>query len=313
MMRALIMSVLCLTGAASVHGQSRFTVRGAVIEVSDGTAIVGAEVEIVDGGRTETDAAGEFRLTGIPAGSYRLRVRALGFETTAQTIDIRGDTTLILRLDVEPLRLGELEARARTVSLRGRVTDAVSGAAVTADIFVRPGGQTRTSATGQFRVRGVPAGDTVVVFIESFGYVPQTIMLTPDADTALTVALRADPVTHRMMEIQLENLEKRARAVPYRRRHIDGDEMTNGTAYDVLRYQFGVESAACILIDDNLRGSTAIGELKLIPAHELSRMELIDGGTMVRVYTRDYLRQLVSGRIELRPINIIKGFTVHCA
>jgi iron complex outermembrane receptor protein len=136
-------------------------VSGVVTSTHDGAAIAGATVSAGDGAAVAvTDAAGRFRLDGLPAGTIALRVEAAGYrERSVDGVEVRtpspsgepdgGDGGTELALELEPaesfmeriqvtatkvpLSIGELAAQAdvvdrETIELRGdqKLTDAIA-------------------------------------------------------------------------------------------------------------------------------------------------------------------------------------------
>ena len=87
---------------------------GSVIETNEAQALAGASV-VVSGGRTKikneqvkTDSQGRFKLTGLPEGSYRLRVSAAGYsDFVADLVPVRpSEETRIQRLEMHKCRAG---------------------------------------------------------------------------------------------------------------------------------------------------------------------------------------------------------------
>src|SRR5205823_6978308 len=84
------------------------TLSGRVVD-RDGHAVAGATVVVVELHRvalTQTD--GQFRFADLPAGSYTVTVRRLGFAPLARPVTVSGSATLDLTLErtsvwVEPL------------------------------------------------------------------------------------------------------------------------------------------------------------------------------------------------------------------
>ena len=74
-----------------VHAQTRQPVTGALVTV-EGTAI-----------RALTDAAGRFRLTGVPAGTRTVRVTALGLATATQSVQVGAEPLPELRFELGPM------------------------------------------------------------------------------------------------------------------------------------------------------------------------------------------------------------------
>lgn len=77
------------------------TLVGRVLDTAD-RPVRGARVMLhVGGAAAETDASGGFRLTGIPAGSQAIDIRAIGFTPIRRTVDLAssGLTEVMLQLD----------------------------------------------------------------------------------------------------------------------------------------------------------------------------------------------------------------------
>jgi outer membrane receptor for ferrienterochelin and colicins len=98
---------LALAAPAGAAAQSR-TVRGVVVEAGTGRAVAGAEVGVIDSRRVvavaAADAAGAFQLT-MPAGRYRLRVRAPGYRPASMTVDAATPERLTVTLERAALAL----------------------------------------------------------------------------------------------------------------------------------------------------------------------------------------------------------------
>ncbi len=103
--------------------QSPASVIGTVTSET-GLALVGAEVA-VDGTqlRTTTDARGEFRLSGVPAGTLEVRARRLGFRPDAVRINAgqSGTERVSLRLAVAIQELQPVVVRGQAVKYTGRL------------------------------------------------------------------------------------------------------------------------------------------------------------------------------------------------
>ena len=94
-----------------VQAQRTATLRGTVADSLSGQPVVGASVGLVgQPGGTATDALGQFRLTGLPAGVHTLRVGALGYRLQSQAVTlVAGETRgLKLTLATSMLSLAEV-------------------------------------------------------------------------------------------------------------------------------------------------------------------------------------------------------------
>jgi len=83
-----------------------------------GQAVSGALVELLGPGNARADATltaddGTFLLRAPTAGTYRIRLRRIGFETwSSGEIAVDGDVTLRLEIPVAPIALAEMNVRA---------------------------------------------------------------------------------------------------------------------------------------------------------------------------------------------------------
>jgi TonB family protein len=97
-----VAAVAAMLGAAQFH-----TVRGALTDPT-GRSLPGATVALVNpitASRHEvrSDAAGRFELVGLPAATYRLEVRLLGFQNHVEDVVVSGDVDRPLQLAVGTL------------------------------------------------------------------------------------------------------------------------------------------------------------------------------------------------------------------
>ena len=283
-------------------------VQGTVIARETRAPIAGAAVELTDRGGTVTDDAGRFRFDRVPAGRYELTVTMLGYETQAIVVPVHGDTTLVVELDVLPVALDPIDVR--TFSLRGRVLDAASGHGIIDALVTAGEREDRTNVIGSFRIRRLPASTPILVGVEAFGYLPQTIQLVAPEDTTIRFTLDVDPIGQRMIDAQVERIVTRSDAVPHARHAIGRAELVRRSpwsAYDIIKARLGLrfDRIRCLFIDDIQRHNGNI-ELQMVMPEELERIEIIDGGVMVRLYTRRQIQDLVRGRVILRPILLVE-------
>ena len=101
---------LCLTAFACGGPQpvsptpqpAGLTLSGRVTDADTGAALAGAGVNILDGkdaGRTAvTDAAGSFRLTGLTAGGFTVRVQDQGYDSFFQGVTFVADLSIEVRM-----------------------------------------------------------------------------------------------------------------------------------------------------------------------------------------------------------------------
>ena len=129
---------LGLSGALAHAGDLVGTVSAALGK----GALPGATVTVVEKGLTEsTDSGGRFRFVGLPAGSYTLNLRFVGYEPRTETVSVpaTGVNTVALQLGTEVLRLEKLvvegfrEGRSRALQQkqnRTNIADIVSADAL---------------------------------------------------------------------------------------------------------------------------------------------------------------------------------------
>ena len=97
-----------LAAASPANAQ---TVQGRVTEAGSGTPVAGAIVVLVDENGTRqvatlADAAGEYRVTGPAAGTYRLRVERVGYEaSTSAPVRVEAGQTVQRALTAEARRV----------------------------------------------------------------------------------------------------------------------------------------------------------------------------------------------------------------
>ncbi|MBD2723285.1 TonB-dependent receptor [Hymenobacter armeniacus] len=97
--------------APSAHAQNTATLRGTVADSASGQPLAGVSVGLQgQPGGTATDALGNFRLGGLPTGSYTLRVGALGYRAQSVPVTLAAGETqrLSLRVAATTLNLAEV-------------------------------------------------------------------------------------------------------------------------------------------------------------------------------------------------------------
>ncbi len=117
------MLVLTWPGNAFSQGGNRGAISGTVRD-EKGASVPGAQIEIINAGtgiteRSATsDGSGNFTVTQLPAGDYKLVVSAAGF-SKADVPDVKVNVTETTTVNV-PLKVGDVNA---SVTVTGAATD----------------------------------------------------------------------------------------------------------------------------------------------------------------------------------------------
>ena len=101
MMKRILFFLLGLAAVAGLAAQG--TIRGTLFDDSNGEAIPFANV-VLDGTRfgCATDLAGFFLINRIPAGTYTLKARFVGYEEYSATVSVEAGRTLTLSIRLKP-------------------------------------------------------------------------------------------------------------------------------------------------------------------------------------------------------------------
>lgn len=99
-LRRLVVIILLGAGASLVASNARAQAGTTLVvhvgEIGTGTALSGAEVSLPEIRRhVRSDNAGEARITDVPAGSYEVRVRRIGYAAVAVLVDIKRDSARV--------------------------------------------------------------------------------------------------------------------------------------------------------------------------------------------------------------------------
>ncbi|HEX6135773.1 MAG TPA: carboxypeptidase regulatory-like domain-containing protein [Longimicrobiales bacterium] len=329
------MAALAPGGSATAQ---QATIRGVVQERGDGTPVAEASVRVRGGPQAVADAAGRFVLQRLGPGTYTLEIDALGYVSRRIEIVIRGDTTLVIRLDADPVPIDQIEARA--VTIRGTLHDAATGdRLLSGEVRIEPGGETVSANRGGFRVRGVQAGRVRVV-VHALEYLPAVIEFDAERDTTLRFDMHVDSVGLRLLLRQVDRLAQRADAEPYSVRALNRDDIRRtgaptvgdlvsrelpswGAAPPMIlsRQRRARESRsasqppaprepACVTYDD-MPVEQAV--LSGIPSELIERVEIYGyGGRMIRVYSKRYVANLMRRERLPRIIFLTTGLSVVC-
>lgn len=112
--------VTIVPGGGGPSGDEPGIVVGQVLDAEDGTPIVNAFVQWRDGQGSLSRRNGAFLIRGVPAGSYRLRVTALGWRQESRNLAVvpPGDTARVsIRLEKDVIPLPEIRIEPGTFGL----------------------------------------------------------------------------------------------------------------------------------------------------------------------------------------------------
>jgi Fe(3+) dicitrate transport protein len=127
----LVLALAPFPAAGRQTGPRKALVEGVVTAREDGRALGGVIVEVRElGARTTTDEAGRFRLRGVPAGEWTLRVQLFGRAILERPLRVTGATvrTETLALAAAPVALDPLQVLLdRTRLSEGTSAEAIPG------------------------------------------------------------------------------------------------------------------------------------------------------------------------------------------
>lgn len=184
---------------------------------------------------------------------------------------------------------------------------------------------TRTNDEGRFRLEGVTAGSHAVI-VSLIGYETRVVTVEVGSGAApVEVRLTPDPVMLQRITVTANRFESRMRGVPYSVRVMDKREILGSAAPDAAHFvarRGGLIPVPCrsraetdcvqvrgisiqprVYIND-FPATGGLAMLGVIPAEEISRVEVIQGGAMIRVYTDEFMEWAAKNNYRPVPIGI---------
>ena len=304
-------------------------VQGRVFEAGGAADIGNARVELEGHGATLTSAAGTFRFENVELGEYTLQVDALGYTSESRVLAVDGPTMVLVPLRIAPLPLDSLVIESRTIDIDGLVryhetdlllvnaelfTELIPGTLTLAAILSGQIPETRTDAHGRFTLDDVLDDVPLRVIVNAFGYLPVDTILLPDEDESYLFEPVVDPVLERMIEVQVGRIEERSDGYfTGGMRPMNQDRLLryagSHTLRDALEFEYGIarlRRVSCVLIDERvITMSLDPNRLRLqlsldtMLPEEMERIEFLFGGEMLRIYTREFIRDMIARNIEL--------------
>ena len=280
------------------------TVQGRVIERASRDPVPAASVQLSGFREVLTSSSGGFVFSGVKPGKRTLIINMICYQRQQLQLDLRRDTAIVVELDVEAVRLKDVTVENERYSVRGVVKDREHNRPIMdADILssVR-GSAARTNSIGRYRVSRLPVGPASTLQVRALGFLPVTTTVDATRDTTINFLLEPDAVGVRMLQNQVEKLESRAKSVAFSVHVYDREHLLrqyyNYDLADIvsqlLRQTTSREGLKCIFVDEQ---EQHFGLPQLVPylPDEIERIEIIDRGTMVRIYTRRYMQRMVGG------------------
>ncbi|MDR2679641.1 MAG: carboxypeptidase-like regulatory domain-containing protein, partial [Tannerella sp.] len=233
-----------------------------VIATSDGGAALGASVMLVrisdgsDAGQSPVNVAGEYIITGVSAGSYKIVATLDGYETasidelTVVNADVTAYEIVLQKITVPTCNIGG------TVSLTdGRAAAGVSVQIRKADNNAGVGQKATTDASGAYLIGGIPAGTYHIIFTLE-GY--ETGILTD-------VTVTNEDLTDRNITLQPVVISENAVNITYSDNEVtvvnlpsDGSVTVTKSGADVT-----IASSSSGDVEFYVSGSTSGGSLKI--------------------------------------------------
>lgn len=311
-LRLALLTLAALAVAPAGAAAQAVDVQVRVLDRATGRPVEGATVQLGTDLRAVTGGQGAARLTRVPLGGYTLTAHRLGYATAELEVVIRRDTLLVLALDVQPIPLDSIRATNRLITIRGTVRGADTRRVIPdAEVYAGPGRSAYTNFLGRFRLDRFRAGDTLYLSVTAFEYSPARTIALAINDTTIDFVLEPDPIGRAMLAQQIARLDRRVRSVGYSQRTIGRDVLQRraaATAFDAVRMELGTRFSriACVMIDDR-QSMFGTDELHAYGIDQIDRLEIIDRGTMVRLYTRRFVQRMLSGRERVAPILLVRG------
>lgn len=280
------------------------------MERSTGEAINGAAVELAGSRAVVSNARGEFVIPGVKPGRRRLVVKMIGYRDWQTTLDVQGDLDVRVDLEIEAVRVQGVTATNRTYTIHGKVVDrAKRNPVMDVDVFLGANRRTLTNINGRFKFSKVRVQDAARIEVRAIGMMPAVLLMQADRDTTVEVSLEPDPVGERMLAQQIQRLDTRLNAVPHSVQKIDHAglmELPGPTLFEIVRMRLAVNQRAgrCVFIDEH-RTIDGLEDLKALIPELVERLEIIDRGEMVRVYTRRYVEAMLRKRANPRAILLL--------
>jgi hypothetical protein len=300
--------------------QTGAVVIGRVVETGTNAEINGAVVELVGYGRTLT-SGGSFFFEGMSPGVHLIRVAAYGYEPETRDVVVDTFTVVDFELRVAPIAIEPLTVDVQVMEVEGRVRDAQHGFPIVDALIFTRWGMLESDSHGRFRVESFPEGEALPLSVQAFGYMTVDTVILPSRDSVYEFVLEEDAEIKALIATQLERLEERvgfrwaAMLKPLNREDLVA-YAGSATMWDVLlfRYRPWLDQVKCVVLDEQVIGLksgpihntlySAQAAMRGLLPEEVERVDFFAfggrfEGVIMRVYTRDFMRDMVAGTAEL--------------
>jgi Formylmethanofuran dehydrogenase subunit C len=238
-----------------------FSLSGTVIK-SDGGAASGASVMIIkisddsDAGQSSTNAAGEYIITGLNAGSYKITVTLNGYETGFV------DEAKVMNTDAIVTEIVLQKINVPTYTISGTVTKPDGSAVAGASIQMRKasdntnvGQVATTDASGAFSINDIPAGTYNIIFTLE-GY---------ETGILQDVIINNANVTNMDISLQTVTVNANAINIVYSGSNVTVSNLPPDESVTVTKSgaDLTVASSSSGLVEFYVSGSTSNGSLKI--------------------------------------------------
>ena len=160
----------CSSGELSEEAPIVFSISGTVTK-SDGGAASGASVMVVnisdgsDAGQSSTNAAGEFIITGLSAGNYKITVTFNGYETgSVAEVKITNAEVIVSAVVLQKITVPTYSISGTVSKPNGSVATGASAQLRKASDNTNVGQAATTDASGAYSISDIPAGAYNIIF-----------------------------------------------------------------------------------------------------------------------------------------------------
>ena len=323
--------------------QDHRVVQGVVYDSLTGRPVPGAAVFLEDAQlRVFTNSSGLFTIEVAP-GRHLLAVTRFGYQEKERRVSTSvadGHAGMIeVPLVPEPIRLEGVTATAAPVThvpIHGIVYDATTGAAVAgaAIVVAEEERGVLSDSLGIFRLDSVATGPQLLI-TSQFGYEKQAVLINLHSDFQgqLELALAPQPILLDGVTAVVDNIETMDRRLRFRRRAgaglsraYDQEQLLRsgaGTALDFLNRETLVRTAPCppgelaancvirrgrlvnpAVYVNEIPAFGGLDDLAFYANTDIYLLEVLSGGSEVRVYTYAFMERMARRPMALIPLSL---------